>query len=201
MTLEPRDRRAIGILAAAVALILIYVLWPAGSVPAVVAPVGDPLANAEKRLAKLRENAATRSAKEDVLKQVSLDLAQREKGLILADTAPQAQAQLIQIVRRLGAAETPPIEIRATELGNIQPLGDAYGQAMVSVQIECRIDQLVNLLAALSSEPELVSTSDLRVTSSNVKEKTVGVRLTVAGIVPRRLLPQKAQDKKGGSPF
>lgn len=201
MTLQPRDRRAIGILAAVVTLTLIYVFWPAGSVPAVVAPVGDPVAMAEKRLAKLREAAATVPAKEEVLKNVSLDLAQREKGLILADTAPQAQAQLIQIIRRLGAAETPPIEIRATELGNIQPLGDAYGQAMVSVQIECRIDQLVNLLAALSSQPELVTTSDLRVASSNVKEKTVGVRLTVAGIVPRRLLPQKAQDKKGGAPF
>jgi hypothetical protein len=200
MTLEPRDRRAIGILAAAVALTLIYVFWPAGT-PAVVAPVGDPVANAEKRLAKLRESAATVGAKEEVLKKVSLDLSQREKGLIVADTAAQAQAQLIQIVRRLGAAEAPPVEIRATELGAIQPLGDAYAAAIVSVQIECRIDQLINLLAGISSQPELITTSDLRVTSSNVKEKTVGVRLTVAGVVPRRLLPQKSQDKKGGAAF
>ena len=201
MTLQARDQRALGILGAAVVLTLVVVYWPSGAAPAVVAPVGDPVMNAEKRLAKLRETAATAPAKEQVLKTVSADLAQREKGLLVADTAPQAQAQLIQMVRKLGAAETPPIEIRATELGNIQPLGDAYGQALVSVEIECRIDQLVNLLAAISAQPELVSTNDLRVSSTNAKEKTVGVRLTVAGVVPRRLLPQRLRDKKGAASF
>jgi hypothetical protein len=67
------------------------------------------------------------------------------------------------------------------------------------VQIDCRIDQLVNILAALGSQPELVSTSDLRVASSNAKEKTVGVRLTVSGVVPRRLVPEKP--KNGGVRF
>jgi len=32
-----------------------------------------------------------------------------------------------------------------------------------AVQIECRIDQLINLLAALAARPELISTSDLRI--------------------------------------
>ena len=63
------------------------------------------------------------------------------------------------------------------------------------MQIECRIDQLINLLAALAARPELISTSDLRITSSNSKDKTVGVRLGVIGVVPRRLVPEK----KGGS--
>jgi len=70
---------------------------------------------------------------------------------------------------------------------------------VVSVQIDCRIDQLVNILAALPAQPELVSTSDLRVTSSNAKEKTVGVRLTLSGVVPRRLVPEKP--KNGGVKF
>jgi hypothetical protein len=66
----------------------------------------------------------------------------------------------------------------------------------VAVQIECRIDQLVNLLAGLQSEPELVATSDLRVLSSNAKEKTVSVRLAVSGVVPRRLVAEKPQPSK-----
>ena len=70
---------------------------------------------------------------------------------------------------------------------------------MVSVQIDCRIDQLVNILAALPSQPELVTATDLRVVSSNAKEKTVGVRLTVSGVVPRRLVPEKP--KNGGVRF
>jgi hypothetical protein len=156
---------------------------------------------AEARLARLREAAATVPAKEAVYKKLAGELAAREKGMITAETAAQAQAQLIQIIRRLGAAENPPLEIRSTELNAIRPFGDRYGEASVAVQIECRIDQLVNLLAALETQPELVATNDLRVLSANAKEKTVAVRVTVAGIVPRRLVPEKSQSSKktGGS--
>ena len=197
MTLQNRDRRALALLAVAgLVWVLAYSFWPADATPSIVAPAGDPVTLAETRLAKLRETAATVPAKEDILKQVSADLAVSEKGMIAAETAPQAQAQLLQIVRRLGAAETPPVDIRGTELNVIRPLGDAYGEASVSVQIDCRIDQLVNLMAAVQSQPELIATHDLRVLSSNAKEKTVSVRLTVSGVVPRRLVPQKP--KTGG---
>ena len=200
MTLQSRDRRALALLGVSALLTLAYRYWPAGAGTALVAPAGDPVAIAEKRLAKLRETAATVPAKEDIFKKVSADLAVREKGLIAAETAAQAQAQVIQIIRRVVSAETPPVEIRATELGGgVRALGDGYGEAVVSVQIDCRIDQLVNILAALPSQPELISTSDLRVASSNAKEKTVGVRLTVSGVVPRRLVPEKP--KNGGVRF
>ena len=202
MNLRPRDRRALAWLAVAALLGMIVYFWPAnqGAV-AVVAPTGDPVTLAETRLARLRESAATVPAKENVYKKVSADLALREKGIIQADTAAQAQAQLIQIIRRLGAAENPAIEIRSTELNPIRPFGDSYGEASVAVQIECRIDQLVNLLASLAAQPELVATSDLRVLSSNAKEKTVAVRVTISGVVPRRLVPEKTQlgKKTGGT--
>jgi hypothetical protein len=200
MTLPSRDRRALALLGVSALLALAYRFWPSSAAPVtIVAPAGDPITIAEKRLAKLRETAATVPAKEDIFKKVSADLAAREKGLIAANTAAQAQAQLIQIIRRLGASEMPPVEIRATELGGVRALGDDYSEAVVSVQIDCRIDQLVNILAALPSQPELVTTSDLRVVSSNAKEKTVGVRITLAGVVPRRLVPEKP--KNGGARF
>jgi hypothetical protein len=198
MTLTKRDRRALMLLGVAALLAVVYLLWPDGSDGAVaaVAPSGrNSVGAAEKQLAQLREIAATVPAKEDVKKGVAAELAAREKGLITADTAAQAQAQLIQIVRQLARAESPAVEIRSTELGSLRPLGDGYGQVDVAVQIECRIDQLINLLAALAVRPELISTSDLRITSSNSKDKTVGVRLGVIGVVPRRLVPEK----KGGS--
>jgi len=201
MNLRPRDRRALAWLAVSALLGLVIRFWPEGSGAAVVAPAGNPVTLAEARLARLREAAATVPAKEAVYKKVAAELAAREKGMITADTAAQAQAQLIQIIRRLGAAENPPIEIRSTELNAIRPFGDRYGEASVAVQIECRIDQLVNLLASLETQPELVATNDLRVLSANAKEKTVAVRVTVAGIVPRRLVPEKSQTSKksGGS--
>ena len=204
MNLRPRDRRALAWLAVSALLGLVVRFWPTNEgAAAVVAPTGDPVTLAETRLARLREAAAMVPAKENVFKKVSADLAAREKGMITADTAAQAQAQVIQIIRRLGAAENPPIEIRSTELNPVRPFGEGYGEASVAVQIECHIDQLVNLLAALQAQPELVATSDLRVLSANAKEKTVAVRLTVSGVVPRRLVPEKSQagKKTGGGAF
>ncbi len=193
MNMSARDRRALAVLSVAVIVGLIYRFWPADSAPAVIAPASGTVTLTEKRLARLRESAATVPAKETIAKQVSGELATREKGLITAPTAAQAQAQLIQIIRRLGELENPPVEIRATEIGPVRPLGDAYGEALVSVQIECKIDQLINMLAAIPAQPELVATSDLRVMSSSAKEKTVGVRLTLSGVVPRRLVPDKSK--------
>jgi hypothetical protein len=200
MSLSTRDQRALALLgAAAIIAGLVYRFGPSGSTPAVVAPVGNPVTLAETRLAHLREVAATVPAKEAIFKKVSADLALREKGMLNVDTAAQAQAELLQLIRRLGAAEAPPVDIRATELNGIRPLGDAYGEASVSVQIDCRIDQLVNLMAALQAQPELVATREMRILSSNAKEKTVSVRLTISGVVPHRLVPEKP--KSGGPAF
>lgn len=191
--LEPREKKALIALGAALAvsaLVFIYEFWPAGSaVPEVAAT--QSVSQMEQRLARAREIAATVPAKQEILKKVRADLETREKSLIRAETAQQAQAQVITILRGLGAAEAPPIEIRATELGAIAPFGDDYGAVNVSIQVECRIEQLLNFLAALAARPELIATRDLRVTAGNPKEKTLSVRLTVAGIVPKTLVPQK----------
>jgi hypothetical protein len=191
MKFEARHRRALPFLALLLIAGLAVRFWPESSTPVVAATGVDDIAAAQRRLARLREIAATVPEREEILKKVNAELATREKGLIVADTAAQAQAQLIQIIRTVGRAENPPVEIRNTESFGLRPLGDAYGEATVSVQIECRIDQLVNMLAGLAARPELVSTSDLRVTSTNAKEKTIGVHLTVAGVVPRKLVPEK----------
>jgi hypothetical protein len=189
VTLTPFYRRALAGAAASLIVGLIIQYWP-DSTPTAVAPSDNP-ARAEARLEQLRATAATIPDKEKILQDAQASLATREKGLIVADTAAQAQAQLIQIVRALGRSENPPVEIRNTDGFGIRPFGDAYGEATVSIQIECRIDQLLNMLAALADRPEMISTSDLRVSSANAKEKTVSVRLTVSGIVPRKLVPEK----------
>lgn len=190
MTIQSRDRRALAGLAVGAILALGVRFWPE-SAPAVVAPTANSTATAEIRLARLRESAATVSAKEEILKKVSADLSVREKGILKAETPAQAQAQLMQIIRRISSAEQPPLEIRSTELNGIRPFGDAYGEVSVAVQFDCKIDQLVNFLAALPAQPELIATNDLRVISANSKDKSVNVRVTVTGIVPRRLVPQK----------
>lgn len=190
MRLDRRQRAYAAFAALALAAGLVIRFWPEPA-PAVVAPVADNVEFAEKKLAKLREEAATVPSREEILKKVTAELAVREKGLINADTAPQAQAQLLQIIRDLGRAESPVVEIRSTELPPVRPLGDAYGEASVSVQVDCRIDQLLNILAGLAARPELVSTSGLRITSTDAKDKMLGVHLTISGVVPRKLVPGK----------
>ena len=191
--LEPREKKALVLLGAALAIsavVLAYEFWPASST-AVAAAAPQSVPQMEQRLARVREIAATVPGKQEILKKVTADLDTREKALIRADTAQQAQAQVITILRGLGAAEAPPIEIRATELGAIAPFGDDYGAVNVSIQVDCRIEQLPNFLAALAARPELIATRDLRVIAGDPKQKTLNVRITVAGIVPKSLAPKK----------
>ena len=68
---------------------------------------------------------------------------------------------------------------------------DAYARVTVSASMDCRIDELVNLLAAISAQPEIISTDEIRCGAANPKSKSMPVRLTISGLVPRRLVPEK----------
>jgi len=192
MTLTERDKRALMLFVPALAIIVIYAATSGDSTPNVVLPVSsESIPAAELRLQRMRQTVAQVPGKETVLKQVSAELAEREKGLIATETASQASEQLAQIVR--ATARGGQMDLRAVEIGPPKQFGDAYGEVTVSVTTECRVDQLVNLMSDLAARPELVSTRDLRITAANPKEKTVNVRLTVAALVPKRLAPQKRE--------
>ena len=189
--LEPREKKAVMALGAVLALaavVLAYEFWPAGSAAIADAPA-QSVPQMEQRLARVREIAASVPGKQEILKKVAGDLETREKGLIRAETAPQAQAQVVTILRGLAASES--LELRNYELGAITSFGDDYGAVNVSIQVQCRIEQLLNFLAALAARPELIATRDLRVIAGDPKQKTLNVRITVAGIVPKNLAPQK----------
>ena len=112
--------------------------------------------------------------------------------MIQADTAAQAQANLLDLVRRVARAETPPLEFGTVELRQeIEPLGADYGEVRISVPLTCKIEELVNFLADLTKQPEAIATTELRVAAADTKQKTISVRLTVSGVVPRRLVPEK----------
>jgi hypothetical protein len=64
------------------------------------------------------------------------------------------------------------------------------------VRFTCLIEQLVNLLAALANEPELLSTNEIQVTGGPDKNKTIQVRLTLSGVVSKKLALEK---KTGGA--
>jgi hypothetical protein len=183
------DRRTLLVLAGGVSLILVlrFVVMADKRPQAVAAYDSVPLA--ETRLAKLRATVATVPGKEKVAKQAAAELATRENGMIRADTAAQAQAQLLEIIRRVGKDDG--IDVRGAEEMKIRPLAGDYGEAVVAVSFTCRIEQFINFMTDLANRPELLATSDIRVAAANPKEKTVLVRLGLSGVVPRKLVPEK----------
>lgn len=189
MTLTSRDKRALVLLGLALIVILIWKATSGGGPELHVAPAADSVPQAERRLNRLRQIAATVPGKEELFKKVSDEVAAREKGMIVADTAQQVQAQIQQLLRKLGA--NGGVEVRGAEFGQVKPLGSDYGEAPVSVSFDCAIEQLVNFLSALGSQPEILGTSDIRVSTGNPKDKRVSVRLTVSGVVPKKLIPEK----------
>ena len=191
MTLTSRDRRALSMLAVSGILTLGWWLSSADDKTTDVVAASDSVPMAEKRLAKLRQTAAAVPGREEALKKVKLELASREAGVIRADTAQQAQAQLMQILTKIGRTQQPPIGIRASEIGQTKSLSDDYGEVAVSVSFDCRVEQLVNLLADISAQKELIATNEIRIGNADAKQKTMPVRLTVSGVVPRKIIPEK----------
>lgn len=191
MALQEREKKLLPIGAGALIITLFVVFWPSGDdAPKVVSMSNSPEV-AEKRLASTMQLVALVPAKEEEYKRVAAELNKRERGMIQADTAAQAQAQLFQILRRIGRSQPAPIDVRAVEIGQAKTFGNDYGEVSVAVVFDCKVDQLVNMLADLAAQPELLATSDIRVSSGASKEKVMQVRLSVSGIVPKKLIPEK----------
>lgn len=193
MTLSERDKRALILLAVAFAVALVLRFWLGRETPAPVVATVDSVAAAERRLEQARKLAALAPVRAKQIETLEAELAQWEKGLIQAETAQQAQAQILQILRRLGNAQEPKLDVRSEEIGPVRPLGREtyYGEALVSVSFTCAIEQLVNLLADLAAQPEAVGVEQITISAANPKDKTLNVRLTVAGLIPSKLVPQK----------
>ena len=61
-----------------------------------------------------------------------------------------------------GSNQVPPLDFGSVEIGQLRPLGDSkvYGEALVSVSFDCSIEQLVNTLADMTAEEEIVVTEE-----------------------------------------
>ncbi len=189
MTLSPRERRALAILPAAIAVwaLLEYVVFPDnGPATAEVASVSST--QLRQRVALLRQTAATLPVNEALLKQADADLADRERGVIHADTFPQAQAHLVETAHRIGNANQ--LDVRGGDFPAPKAFGE-YGIVYATITFDGHIEQLLNFLADLTRESELIVPSEERVTSGNPKEKLMTVRMVLAGIVPKKLIPEK----------
>lgn len=184
-----RKQLAILVLGLALLVVRIVTLLRDNS-PAPVIASADSAPIAEHRLERLRQLAATVQGKETVLKQAQAELHTREAGILKADTAAQAGAQLLDVIRRVGMANG--IDVRgAEEVNRIKPLANDYGEVSVAVNFTCAIEELVNFLAAIGDEPQILATNEINISGGNDKNKNVQVRLSLSGVVLKKLVPQK----------
>jgi hypothetical protein len=192
MMLSQRDRRALMVLTAAMAVMGLLYYVSRNSSGNITAPTSDTSQNnigfAQQRLIRMRQIAATLPAREAAMKQVSADLTDRERGVIQAETAAQAQAALLETARRIG--KNDDIDVRGGDFGAPKTFGD-YGLVYTTITFECHIEQLVNFLADLSREPQLIVPSEERMAAGNAKDKTMNIRMVLAGVVPKKLVPEK----------
>jgi Tfp pilus assembly protein PilO len=200
MAMTDRDKRALKFLAMAAVPAAILLFWPTGesAAPAtaggtnaanVVPAVNDDPLALERQLTRLRKKQAELPVKENIAKDLLAQLTNREKGLIRADTLPQAQAQLAQLVRQTGRAQG--IDFRSLVMGTPRSYGGEYGEIILTAATDCKIEQIVNFVAELTKLPELVATEDVRISSTGAKEKTLSLQLTISGLVPKKLVPEK----------
>ena len=183
------DRWKVAILVLGPILILLRLgVFQSSEGGVVVAPT-ESIPVAEQRLDRLRRLAATVPGKEAVFKQAKAELDAREAGVLKADTAAQVQAQLLDAIRQ--AATANAIDARGAEELRVQPLATDYGEVSVVETFTCGIEQLVNLLADLANRPQIMATNEISINGGNDKKKNVQVRLSLSGVVSRKLVPSK----------
>jgi hypothetical protein len=183
------DRRSLfALIGCVAAILLVRFVFLADPTPAAIAAV-DTIPAAEKRLEKVRQIAATVSGKEELVKQAKAELADRETGVLKADTEAQAQTQLLELVQ--GIARANGIDARGMQEFRGIPISDDYGEIWTTIAFSSSIEQLVNFLTVLGNQPQILATYDIHVNGGRDKKKIIQVRLSVSAIVARKLIPKR----------
>jgi hypothetical protein len=186
--LTRRDRIALGIGlgAAALFLLLNFGVFPLleglGSSPELVQQKEVELRREQRLLAEAELEKAHLAAAGERLKGL-------EAGLLESSSPSLANAEWQRLVGQL--ADSKGIELSSRELLRIQELGAGYSLVTGRVQFRCRLDQLVDFLAALAAFPKLLSITGLSVLSSQGDpQERLTVQLTI-GAATRTLKQAK----------
>lgn len=195
--LNERDRRALSILAPAVALILVVYF---GVFPLMDAmdESGRTIPAREKTLRKYRALTAAAPARENDMKSFDARLASAETGLLASRTAPLAGAEVQQALRDQAAAAG--IQIRSVDFLPVRKLNADYAVAAVSTQFTARMEQVLMLLSGIYGQPRTLSVEQLRITSmQDLSKKQVTVSLVISGVAPAEIAAPAAPAETKGS--
>lgn len=187
--LNERDKRALLILglAAVAALVLEIGLPGPGATGGPEAGVSaSSIQLAERRVRRLQEVARQRPRAAAEAEAAAKALAATERGLLKATTPALAEAEMLQIMKDMLGAQG--ISMQSSEFGVPKAAGGDYAQAPLTVNFTCGIEQWINLMATLRNAPQTLSSVDIRLAPADAKNKTVQVRMVVAGYIPASLV-------------
>jgi Tfp pilus assembly protein PilO len=191
-----RDKRALGLLAAAVALFALLqtdFLLPSS---AGGASSSDTLQVLEQRLELAKARAARKPLTEAELASAKRSLASLEGRLLEAADPALAQAEMRSLVGDLLAAEG--VAMSGSQFGQPALERDEYATVPLTVEFTCGIEQLVNLMASVANSPRLLTTRFLRVRPEKPDVKSIAVRMTLAGYLPLERAPELAAKIRDG---
>jgi len=190
--LSRRDQIALGI---GVGGVVLFLLLNFGVLP-LFEQMGEGAQSVQQKEVDLRRDK--RLLAEEAIEKTSLATAREhlkslEAGLLQGSTPSLANAEWQQLVSQL--AESKGIELGTSELLRTQELGRGYALVTGRVQFRCRLDQLVDLLVALTGFPKLLSVTGLSVVASQGDPQgRLIVRMTI-GAAARAM----AQGKEGSA--
>lgn len=175
--LAERDKRALRVLAVALAL---AVLWQMGrSLPRPgLAATETSLETLEQRYLLARQLAAQRPAREREARQVARAVAQLETGLLKSASPALAQAEVRTAMSDL--LKQAGIELEGSSFAQPETAG-MYGAVPLGVEFTCGMDQLVALLASLATAETILAPRDLELRADHPETGSVRVRFTVEG--------------------
>jgi Tfp pilus assembly protein PilO len=160
--LSRRDRIALG---AGVGAATLFILLNYGAFP-LLEGLGTSAEVIQQKEVEVRRDQ--RLLAEANLEKTHLSAAQErlkglEAGLLESSSPSLANAEWQRLVGQL--ADSKGIEVGSREVLRVQELGAGYSLVTGRVQFRCRLDQLVDFLAALASLPRLLSVRDIDVVS------------------------------------
>ncbi len=185
--MNQRDKRALGILAAAVALFLLLQLDTSSSGGGAATTTSGEIEALEQRLAVAQLEARQRPLHDADLAAALQELERLEAGLLTSADAALAQAEMRTLVGDLLTAEG--VAMQGSRFGTVELEEEDYARVPLVVDFTCGVDQLVNLTAAIANAPQLLTTRDLSIRPGNADVKSLRVQLTVAGYLPAERTP------------
>ncbi len=180
MEINQKDKRALWVVGAALAL---FVLFRFGIFPAWdrLQEASTSLQVQQKTFEKYREVIQATVVRRVEISSLEERLREAEAGLLASETSALASAEMQELVKQLMAAQS--IEIRSSAFFPAKPLGDDYLQGPLGLQFQCSLDQLVSFLEEIGRGPKRLAISNLALQTANAKEKLLSVNMNVAGIM------------------